>query len=86
MGSLVDALDSVLAQVGKRVDDVYIQSRRTRARLREKGGKEVEMPCHHNLKARLHEHIKGAQLGDAKTPLLRGVAGRSGRLSDYPMR
>ena len=32
----------------------------TWVRLHEKGGKEHEMPCHHNLKEVLHTYIDGA--------------------------
>lgn len=37
------------AAVKMRVEDVYIQGRRTWVRLHEKGGKRHEMPCHHSL-------------------------------------
>jgi hypothetical protein len=39
------------AALGMRVEDVYVQKRRTWVRLHEKGGKGHEMPCHHNLDA-----------------------------------
>ena len=67
------------------VEDVYIQSRRTWVRLQEKGGRQHEMPCHHNLEAWLHEYIDGAQLAGAKGCLFRSAAGRTGRLSETPM-
>jgi site-specific recombinase XerD len=86
IGLMVYTFARVGAAIGMRVENVYIQSRRTWVRLQEKGGKEHEMPCHHNLEAWLHEYIEGARLGGAKTPLFRSIAGRSGRLSDNPMR
>ncbi len=84
IGLMVYTFARVGAAIGMHVEDVYVQNRRTWVRLHEKGGKEHEMPCHHNLEAWLHEYIEGAQFG-AKTPLFRTVAGRSGRLSDNAM-
>ena len=68
-----------------RVEDVYVQVRRTWVRLHEKGGKQHEMPCHHNLEAWLHAYIEGAQLTDGKGYLFRSAAGRTGHLSMRPM-
>ena len=86
IGLMVYTFARVGAAVGMRVEDAYIQGRRTWVRLHEKGGKQHEMPCHHNLEAWLHEYIEGAQLFDTKAYLFRSVAGRTGRLSDGPMR
>ena len=73
------------AAISMRVEDVYIQARRSWVRLHEKGGKQHEMPCHHNLEAWLHAYIEGAQLNDGKGYLFRTVAGRTGKLSERPM-
>ena len=55
-----------------RVEDVYVQGRRTWARLHEKGGKRHEMPCHHNLEEYLEAYIEGAGIAaDAKGFLFR---------------
>ena len=85
IGLMVYTFARVGAAVGMRVEDVYIQGRRTWVRLHEKGGKEHEMPCHHNLEAWLHAYIEGAQLVDSKGYLFRSVAGRTGRLADGSM-
>jgi site-specific recombinase XerD len=85
IGLMVYTFARVGAAIKMRVEDVYIQGRRTWVRLHEKGGKQHEMPCHHNLEAWLHEYIDGAQLGDTKGHLFRSAAGRTGRLSDTPM-
>ncbi len=85
IGLMVYTFARVGAAIQMRVEDVYIQGRRTWVRLHEKGGKQHEMPCHHNLEAWLHEYIEGAQLGDVKGYLFRSAAGRTGRLSDTPM-
>ena len=74
------------AAVGMRLEDVYVQGRRTWVRLHEKGGKEHEMPCHHNLDAYLHAYIDAALAeSDKKAFLFRSARGRLGVLSDTPM-
>ncbi len=37
------------AAISMKVEDFYVQGRRGWVRLHEKGGKEHEMPTHHNL-------------------------------------
>jgi integrase len=73
------------AAIKMRVEDVYIQGRRAWVRLHEKGGKQHEMPCHHNLEAWLHAYVEGAGLVGGKGYLFRSAAGRTGRLSEAPM-
>jgi len=85
IGLMVYTFARVGAAIQMRVEDVYVQSRRTWVRLHEKGGKQHEMPCHHNLEAWLHDYIEGAQLGANKGYLFRSAVGRTGRLSDTPM-
>jgi hypothetical protein len=50
-----------------KVEDVFTQNRRLWVRLREKGGKRHEMPCHHNLEEYLAAYLDGAGL-HAGTP------------------
>ncbi|WP_236552722.1 tyrosine-type recombinase/integrase [Belnapia sp. F-4-1] len=51
-------------------------------RLREKGGKRQEMPCHHTLEAYLHAYLDGTGIGaDPKGPLFRTVGRGTGRLT-----
>ena len=49
--ALIALMIFTFARVGAglkmRVEDVYVQSRRTWVRLHEKGGKRHEMPCNH---------------------------------------
>lgn len=85
IGLMVYTFARVGAAIQMRVEDVYIQARRTWVRLHEKGGKEHEMPCHHNLEAWLHAYIDGAELGDGKGYLFRTAVARSGQLSERPM-
>ncbi|MDH6186963.1 tyrosine-type recombinase/integrase [Polaromonas sp. CG_23.6] len=74
------------AAIGMRLEDVYVQGRRTWVRLHEKGGKEHEMPCHHNLDEYLHAYIDQALIdGHKKEFLFRSSKGRSGLLSENAM-
>jgi len=71
------------AALAMRVGDVYVQNRRLWVRLREKGGKRHEMPCHHTLEAYLHAYLDGTGIGeDPKGPLFRTVRRGTGQLSD----
>ena len=88
--ALIALMVYTFARVGAalqmRVEDVYVQGRRTWVRLHEKGGKEHEMPCHHNLEEYLHAYLQQeAFQGDRKGWLFRSAKGRSGELSDRPM-
>ena len=88
--ALIALMVYTFARVGAalkmRLEDVYVQGRRTWVRLHEKVGKRHEMPCHHNLDTYLHAYMDGAQLaGDDKGLLFRTALGRTGLLSDRPM-
>jgi site-specific recombinase XerD len=88
--ALIALMIYTFARVGAalkmRVEDAYVQGRRTWVRLHEKGGKEHEMPCHHNLDDYLHAYLDGAAIGDeSKSYLFRTSVGRSGQLSERPM-
>ena len=88
--ALIARMVYTFARVGAalkmRVEDIYVQGRRTWVRLHEKGGKRHEMPCHHNLDAYLHAYLEGAGLsGDDKGYLFRTSRGRTRRLSAEPM-
>lgn len=89
IGLMVYTFARVGAVIGMRLEDVYVQGRRTWVRLHEKGGKEHEMPCHHNLDEYLHaymdEALPGLAESDRKGFLFRSARGRSGMLSAHPM-
>ena len=69
-----------------RVEDFYVQGRRGWVRLHEKGGKEHEMPTHHNLDIYLKEYIAAADIDkDRNGPLFRSARGRSGELTGNPL-
>jgi integrase/recombinase XerD len=77
----------VSAAIGMKVRDYYVLGRRSRVRLHEKGGKEHEVPCHHNLEKYLDEYIGAAGLaGDSDGPLFRTAPGKPGMpLTRKPM-
>ena len=64
-----------------------MQGRRGWVRLHEKGGKEHDVPCHHNLDHFLDEYIAAAGIaGDANGSLFRTTGRKTRRLTDRPMR
>jgi site-specific recombinase XerD len=74
------------AAVAMKVDDVYVQNRRLWLRLHEKGGKQHEMPCHHNLEAYLQEYLdRGGIAVDSKGPLFRTIGRTTGKLTRTPL-
>ena len=75
------------AAVAMSAEDFYVQGRRHWVRLQEKGGKEIAMPCHHNLETYLSEYVAAAGLAEEpKTPLFRSARGKTGQLTEKPMR
>ena len=85
IGLMVYTFARVGAAIQMRLEDVYIQGRRTWVRLHEKGGKEHEMPCHHNLEAWLHAYIEGAGIVGDKSVLFRSALGRTTELGERAM-
>ncbi len=70
------------AALAMRVEDVFVQNRRLWVRLREKGGKRHEMPCHHTLEEYLHAYLDGTGIADdPKGPLFRTIGRGTRRLS-----
>ena len=86
IGLMVYAFAPIGAALSMSVEDVFTQRRRLWGRLREKGGKQHEMPCHHHLEAYLHAYIEGVGLaGDPKGPLFRTIGRGSGKLTPTPL-
>ena len=54
------------AVLNMRVEDSFIQGRRTWVRLHEKGGKHHEMPCHQKLESYLHSYTGALQAAAKK--------------------
>lgn len=70
------------AALSMKVEDVYTQNRRLWVRLREKGGKQHAMPCHHSLEEYLHAYLVETGIeGDQRGPLFRTIARGTGQLS-----
>ena len=82
---MVYSLARIGAALAMRVEDVFTQNRRLWVRLREKGGKRHEMPCHHTLEAYLHAYLDGTRIGNGpKGPLFRTIDRGTGQLSRTP--
>ena len=82
IGLMVYSFARIGAALGMSVADVYTQNRRLWVRLREKGGKRHEMPCHHNLEDYLTAYLDGANLrDDPKGPLFRTIGRGTGQLT-----
>jgi integrase/recombinase XerD len=76
IGVMVYTFARVGAAVSMKVEDYFVQGRRGWVRLHEKGGKEHEMPAHHNLDRYLDEYIAAAGIAqDRKAPLFRSTKG-----------
>jgi site-specific recombinase XerD len=74
------------AALEMKVGDVFVQRRRLWVRLHEKGGKDHDMPCHHNLEEYLLAYIDGCCLrADLKGPLFRTIPNRNGELTRNTM-
>ncbi|WP_200336223.1 tyrosine-type recombinase/integrase [Thiocystis violacea] len=85
--ALISLMVYTFARVGAaikmRVEDVYIQGRRTWVRLHEKGGKRHEMPCHHNLEASLERYLEVTGLrAQPKAVLFPTAPGKSDALTE----
>jgi site-specific recombinase XerD len=74
------------AAIGMNVEDWYFQNRRWWVRLHEKGGKQHEMPAHHNLEEYVTVYLEAAALVDQKhSPLFRTARGKTKRLTEHRM-
>ena len=86
IGLMVYSFARIGAALSMTVEDVFVQQRRLWVRLREKGGKQHEMPCHHNLETYLHAYIEGGSLAnDLKGPLFRTIGRGTGQLTRTPL-
>jgi site-specific recombinase XerD len=83
---MVFSFARVGAALGMRVEDVFVQRRRLWVRLREKGGKRHEIPCHHTLEEYLHAYLDGAGIADdPKGPLFRTIGRGTSKLTRTPL-
>lgn len=74
IGLMVYTFARIGAATAMRIQDVYVQNRRLWVRLHEKGGKAVELPCHHNLESYLRAYLNGTGIAaDGDGPLFRTI-------------
>jgi integrase/recombinase XerD len=86
IATMVYTFARVGAVITMRIEDVYVQGRRTWIRLHEKGGKRHEMPCHHLLDTYLNEYVGALNLvADPKEYLFRSTRGRTGEFTGNPL-
>ena len=87
IGLMAYSFARVGAVLQMKVADYFVQGRRRWVRLHEKGGKEHDVPCHHNLDHFLDEYIAAAGIADdAGGYLFRTTVRKSGVLTKKPMR
>jgi site-specific recombinase XerD len=87
IGVMVFSFARVGAVVSMKVEDYYKNGKRWWIRLHEKGGKFHEVPVHHNAEAYLDAYIEAAGISkDEKSPLFRSAGGKTGTLTDRPLR
>jgi site-specific recombinase XerD len=86
IGVLIYSFARISAALSMRVEDYFPQGKRWWLRLHEKGGKNHEMPAHHNLELYLDAYVRAAGIGeDKKGPLFRAALTKNGGLSARPM-
>ncbi|WP_245006976.1 tyrosine-type recombinase/integrase [Rhizobium laguerreae] len=74
------------AATGMEVRDVYVKNRRLWVRLHEKGGKQVELPCHHTLEAYLDDFMDAAELKETpRAPLFETIRRGTEQFSGTPL-
>jgi site-specific recombinase XerD len=86
IGLMVFSFARIGAALAMKVEDVFVQEHRLWVRLREKGGKRHEMPCHHNLESYLRAYLDGTGIAaDPKGPLFRTIGRTTGLLTRTPL-
>lgn len=86
VGLMVYTFARIGAATAMKVEDVFVQRRRLWVRLHEKGGKAVDLPCHHNLEIYLHAYLDGTGIADdGDGPLFRTVGRGTKTLTRTPL-
>jgi integrase len=86
IGLMVYSFARIGAALSMKVEDLYSERRRLWVRLREKGGKRHEMPCHHNLEAYLTAYVEKTGIADdPKGPLFRTIGRGTQELTRTPL-
>jgi site-specific recombinase XerD len=87
VGVMVYSFARISAVLGMQVEDYYQNGKRWWIRLHEKGGKFHEVPVHHTAEEYLDAYLHAAGIADdAKGPLFRSAVGRTGKLTERPLR
>ncbi len=82
IGLMTYTFARVGAATGMKVSDVFVERKRLWIRLHEKGGKQHEMPCHHDLEEYHHGYIEAFGLADDPDgPLFRSINRKTNKLS-----
>jgi site-specific recombinase XerD len=75
IGLMVYSFARVSATIGMNVEDYYTQGRRMWFRLHEKGGKQHDVPAHHNAEEYLDAYLTAAGIREQrKGPLFRTIS------------
>jgi site-specific recombinase XerD len=86
IGLMVYSFARIGAALSMKVEDLYSERRRLWVRLREKGGKRHEMPCHHNLEAYLTAYVEKTGIAhDPKGSLFRTIGRGTQELTRTPL-
>lgn len=86
IGLMIYTFARIGAATSMEVRDVYSQNRRLWVRLHEKGGKQVELPCHHSLEVYLDAFIDASGLKDTpRAPLFQTIRRGTDQLSGNPL-
>lgn len=75
IGAMAYSFARVGAVISLKVEDVFHQKRRLWLRLHEKGGKRLEIPCHHQFENYLVDWLDGAGIKDQpEAPLFQSLS------------
>ncbi|MGA9764538.1 MAG: tyrosine-type recombinase/integrase [Rhodomicrobium sp.] len=72
----------ISAAVGMQVSDIFVERKRLWVRLKEKGGKRHEMPCHHQLEEYLCDYLEHSGLKNKPNSPLFPSLSRAQKLTD----
>jgi integrase/recombinase XerD len=82
IGLMVYSFARVSAAANMKVKDYYPNGKRYWIRLHEKGGKDHEVPAHHNTEKYLDAYLEAAGIAEEKnTPLFRSIKGNNGKMT-----
>jgi site-specific recombinase XerD len=87
ISTLTYSFARITAALGMKVEDLRPQGASWQLRLKEKGGKQHAMPCHHALAEELRAYIEAASLAEDRKGWLFRTSPRhnAGVLTDQPM-